>query len=170
MIKLLDILKEVQSSQYKIYCDMDGVLADFNKGYKDLTGITPPGPNAPNNDPEKFWEPLKKAGKDFWVNLEWMPDGKELWKYIEKYKPTILSAPSREISSREGKTEWINNHLPGVSLKFKAAKNKKDFAKPNAILIDDREDTIQSWNDKGGIGIHHTSAADTIKQLKDLGL
>jgi len=26
------------------------------------------------------------------------------------------------------------------------------------------------WREKGGIGIHHTSAADTIKQLKELGL
>ena len=24
---------------YKIYCDMDGVLADFESGYEELTGI-----------------------------------------------------------------------------------------------------------------------------------
>jgi hypothetical protein len=30
--------------------------------------------------------------------------------------------------------------------------------------------TIDEWNAKGGIGILHTSAADTIKQLKKLGL
>ena len=37
-------------------------------------------------------------------------------------------------------------------------------------LIDDMERNIQQWKDKGGIGILHTSAADTIKQLKELGL
>jgi hypothetical protein len=30
--------------------------------------------------------------------------------------------------------------------------------------------TIDEWNAKGGIGIFHTSADDTIKQLKKLGL
>jgi len=41
MIKLLDILKEAEEQQYKIYCDMDGVLVDFDRGYKDLTHMTP---------------------------------------------------------------------------------------------------------------------------------
>ncbi len=36
--------------------------------------------------------------------------------------------------------------------------------------IMDRDDTIASWNAKGGIGIHHTSATNTIKELKKLGL
>ena len=44
------------------------------------------------------------------------------------------------------------------------------LSKWNNRLIDDLENTINEWNDKGGIGILHTSAADTIKQLKDLGL
>jgi hypothetical protein len=32
------------------------------------------------------------------------------------------------------------------------------------------EKTINEWNAKGGIGIHHTSAISTIRQLKNLGL
>jgi hypothetical protein len=48
--------------------------------------------------------------------------------------------------------------------------NKQLFAGPNRILIDDMKQTIDEWNAKGGIGIFHTSAADTIKQLKKLGL
>ena len=51
-----------------------------------------------------------------------------------------------------------------------SAKNKKDFAAPNNILIDDKPSTIDSWNAAGGIGILHTSAANTISQLKKLGL
>jgi hypothetical protein len=30
--------------------------------------------------------------------------------------------------------------------------------------------TIDEWNAKGGIGIFHTSAANTISELKKLGL
>ena len=33
-----------------------------------------------------------------------------------------------------------------------------------------REDTINKWNEVGGIGILHTSTTNTIKQLNDLGL
>ena len=53
---------------------------------------------------------------------------------------------------------------------FAAAKNKAKFSHQNNILIDDRKDTIDAWNAKGGIGILHTSAASTIAQLKELGL
>jgi hypothetical protein len=38
------------------------------------------------------------------------------------------------------------------------------------ILIDDLPNTIEEWNAKGGVGILHTSAANTIKELKKLGL
>ena len=41
MIKLTDILKEVEGNKYTIYCDLDGVLVDFDKGYKNLTGKLP---------------------------------------------------------------------------------------------------------------------------------
>ena len=50
------------------------------------------------------------------------------------------------------------------------AKFKQKYAGENKILIDDMERNIQQWRDKGGIGILHTSAVDTIKQLKELGL
>ena len=41
-----------------------------------------------------------------------------------------------------------------------------EYATPNTILIDDMEKNIKAWVDAGGIGILHTSAADSIKQLQ----
>ena len=152
---------------YKIYCDMDGVLVDFDKGYKQLTGEDLSGEH--RND-TNFWDPINKAGYDFWINLEWMGDGKRLWKYIEKYKPKLLSAPSREEVSRVAKHDWVNRELPGVHLILRSAKHKKDFASPTSILIDDRVDNIADWVGAGGIGILHKNAKDTISQLKDLEL
>lgn len=153
--------------KYKIYCDMDGVLVNFNKGYFELTGVDLEGKFY--ND-TNFWDPINKAGYKFWVNLEWKPDGKRLWNYIEKYEPEILSAPSRENDSRVGKHDWIQRELPGVHLILRTAKNKKEFATPESILIDDHEINIEQWKEAGGIGILHKSADDTIKQLKKLGL
>ena len=60
--------------------------------------------------------------------------------------------------------------MPGTTLILSPRANKQDYAKENSILIDDLKPTIDEWNAKGGIGILHTSAESTIKQLKELGL
>jgi len=154
---------------YIIYCDMDGVLVDFERGYYELTGIHTKqyvkGDSA-------FWKPISEEGASFWANLPWMSDGQELWRYIQKYKPNILSAPSQDPSSKVGKEAWLKVNLQNSFKKayFYNRANKKLFAGPNRILIDDMEQTINEWNDAGGVGIFHTSAANTIKQLKKLGL
>jgi len=168
MIKLIDLLKEVEDTKYTIYCDMDGVLVDFDKGYEQLTGMT--SKEADAKGPEFFWKPISKAGEAFWTELKWMPDGKQLWNYIKKYNPPLLSAPSREESSRTGKQKWVEQHLPGVKLILANAVDKQNYSGKNKILIDDRDKNINQWKSKGGIGIYHTSALDTIKQLKELGL
>ena len=152
---------------YKIFCDMDGVLVDFDKGYHKLTGRHITGQFFTDNH---FWDPINNAGYDFWINLEWLPDGKDLWNYISKYNPQILSAPSRQNDSRVAKHDWVERELPGTKLLLRSAKHKKDFAAPNHILIDDRPDNIEGWIGAGGIGILHTSAQDTIEQLKKLNL
>lgn len=169
MIKLLDILNEIQGPQYKIYCDLDGVLIDFKKRYEQLTGKTPPGYNTDYNE-EEFWAPITKAGSEYWANLDWMPDGRDLWQVILPYNPEILTAPSQHQSSRKGKYMWVRQHLGQAPLHFKPAKFKQDLAEPNAILIDDRLDTCERWRNAGGIAINHKNASATIQILKDLGL
>ena len=152
---------------YKIYCDMDGVLVDFERGYEELTGIDLRGEFQKGED---FWDPISKAGVGFWAGLKWMPDGQKLWDYLKPYKPDLLSAPSREDSSRIGKHVWVKHKIPGTKLILRYAKQKQELATPKSILIDDRQVNIDQWEAAGGIGILHTSADNTIKQLKQLGL
>jgi nicotinic acid mononucleotide adenylyltransferase len=161
-------LEEQEGSKYKIYVDMDGVIVDFDGGYEKLTGITTK--EADKKGPEFFWKPISKAGAKWWITLKWMPDGKQLWDYVKKYNPELLSAPSREEASRLGKRVWVKRELPGVKLILRSADKKQEFASSNSILIDDREKNIEQWKNAGGIGILHTDATSTIKQLKDLGL
>jgi cytidyltransferase-like protein len=167
-----EVLKELyninENQQYKIYCDLDGVIVDFEDGYERLTGKDIKG-NHVKGDAD-FWQPITDAGIKFWAGLKWMPDGKELWSYIKPYNPKILSAPSREESSKIGKHVWVKNNISDTKLILRSAERKQELAEPNAILIDDRKDNIQQWKDAGGIGILHTSANDTIEQLKKLGL
>ena len=160
-------LEEQEKIDYKIYCDMDGVLVDFEGGYEKLTGIDLKGEFKKGDD---FWDPIKVAGVGFWAGLKWMPDGQKLWDYIKPLKPEILSAPSREESSRIGKAVWVKHKLPGTKLILRYAKQKQQLATPESILIDDRQINIDQWEAAGGIGILHTSADNTISQLKELGL
>lgn len=154
---------------YTIYCDMDGVLVNFVKGYHELTGVdvsTYVQGNA------AFWQPIDERGAEWWATLEWMHDGKILWNYIKKYTPHILSSPSRSKSSEVGKKAWCQINISGQykDILLYPRHEKQRFAGENRILIDDLEKTIDEWNAKGGIGIHHTSAISTIRELKKLGL
>jgi len=153
---------------YKIYCDMDGVLVDFESGYEKLTGIDLKGEYRPGV--EDFWKPIEQAGVKYWASLKWMPDGKQLWGYIKQYTPELLSSPSKSESSKIGKYVWVKNNLPGTKLILRYASRKKELATPESILIDDRQVNIDQWEAAGGIGILHTSADNTISQLKELGL
>ena len=181
MYKLTDLYKQIREEaeatapQYKIYCDMDGVLVDFDKGYNQLTGK--PTHHVDVQGKQEFWDTFKQglankkmSEKDYWANLEWMPDGKELWDKIKPFKPTLLSAPSRDPQSRLGKRIWVKKNIPGTPLILAAAPMKKNYARKNAILIDDKISNINEWNEAGGIGILHTSTSTTLEKLSKYGL
>ena len=56
---------------------------------------------------------------------------------------------------------------------FKSAKEKhqvKPTLTKTDILIDDRQDTINTWEAAGGTGILYTSADSAISELEKLGL
>ena len=152
----------------KVYCDMDGVLVDFEKQFKKISSFYPDA-FIKKNGYDKFWEVIDGGGLGFWVGMDWMGDGKELFNYIkENYEVELLSSPSRSGSSRLGKRLWVKNHNLGVKLNLEYSYNKQKYAAPNHILIDDREDIIKGWKSKGGVGILHSSTANTISILKEL--
>ena len=174
MVNLSEIYKEIieqeETSQYKIYCDMDGVLCDFNKRFEEF-GKMRPKEYENKYGIKQFWKLIDdEIGVRFWVGMPWMPDVKELWNFIKPFNPSLLSAPSRNNESRLGKRLWVRNHIPGTKLILASRSNKQQYSNKNSILIDDMPRTIEEWDSGGGIGILHTSAASTIEQLKALGL
>jgi hypothetical protein len=170
-------LQAQDKPQYKIYVDMDGVLADFVKGVDKLI----PGGYVPEkkDDPKfknEMWRAIKNYSKDggtLWSELPLMPDAKQLWNYVEKHNPEILTASGPpEYGAADQKRRWIPWVL-GADAKVNTVERSRDkaqFATPESILIDDQRKSIDPWVAAGGIGILHTSAANTIKELKKLGL
>ena len=172
---------EDDKNKTNIFVDMDNTIVDFIKSFREKMGITPDEYEATHGKNE-FWKLIKTWGEDYWATLPWMPDGKELWGYISKYEPIILSAAMAGYQIR-GKCRWIQNELgytdapitdPAIwkgqskvtmhKDKFRFILNKGD------ILIDDSTKKIDPWIANGGIGILHTSASNTINKLKELGL
>ena len=157
--------------EYKIYSDMDGVLTDFDKSFEKYSEGIPPREYEKKFGKDKFWELIDGKGKvGFWAGMPWMTDAKQYWDYIKDYDTELLSSPSRSSTSRLGKRVWVKNNMPGVKLTLAQAAKKQNYAAPNHILIDDRKSNIDQWKSQGGIGILHTSASNTIRQLKDLGI
>jgi hypothetical protein len=174
--KLTDIYRQIkeeeqstQVAQYTIYCDMDGVLTNFDKRFDQFGGMSPKAYES-KYGVKGFWDLITKVGAQFWSKMPWMPDGKLLWNYIKQYNPSLLSAPSQDSSSRYGKHLWVNENIPGTKLILANREKKQNYSRKNRILIDDRQDNVQEWISRGGIGILHTSAENTINQLKQLGL
>ncbi len=152
-----------------IYCDLDQVLVNFMKGAEAAIG----GDFA-TSDKDERWNKINQT-KGFWANLDWMPGGKLLYQFIEKYDPYVLSAYSgRDPTSKNGKMKWLaknTNWKKGrINLVMRSQKQKyaTTNGKPN-ILIDDYIKNINEWENKGGIGVHHTNVSKTIGELKRLG-
>ena len=186
MKSLAELLKDEGQTEkkYTLYCDMDGVLCNFDsrflqvlgdigKKHYSIKGITSANDFEEKYGKEEFWKFIDKTvGLGYWVGMDWTPSGPKLWNIIEKYKPILLTSPSRDNNSRLGKSLWVKNHIPGTPIVFKYSKAKYEMATPTSILIDDRMDTIKSWREAGGIGIYHPTNTrnidKVIKQLVDV--
>jgi hypothetical protein len=165
------VMENANKQEYTIYCDMDGVLVDFDKQFEKASGGISPREYEEKNGKEAFWNLIdNENGVGFWVGMPWMPNGKQLWEYIKPNTPILLSSPSRSNSSRLGKRLWVRNNLPGTKLILANSYNKKNYADSNNILIDDRPSNIDQWKAAGGIGILYISTEQAIKELKELGL
>jgi hypothetical protein len=107
--------KQKSKPKYKIFCDLDGVLVDFETGainlFKNRYTSTATIP------PNVLW-PRISSSKDFFRTLPWMNDGRQLWSMLlqqleeSNFKSLcILTGCPRNLSSRSQKFEWCKEHL-----------------------------------------------------------
>lgn len=163
----------------KIYFDMDGVVADFDRGVIEICGLMPLSQNAKHRSlhkEEMMWERIKEVGH-FYDKLELMPGAKEMFDAVyQKYggKCQILTGipkPRRGIdTAAEDKKAWVKRLLSEeVIVNTVMREDKAKFCTgKGCILIDDLDRNVKAWNEMGGTGILHVDPEDTLRQLREL--
>lgn len=118
--------------KYYIYCDMDGVLADFDAEPHALKRF------AVESD---FFRNLKPISSNIQALNKLLSNGSVAVR--------ILSASPNKNADR-AKKEWLKIYLPNLKKKniiiMRIGQNKKDFIKTqNGILFDDYIKNIEEW-------------------------
>lgn len=185
--KFSQFLTEKRGGSKQIFCDLDGVLVDFDRGFRNLEENEErlsPDEYEKKHGKNSIWPLIDKHDVSYWENLKWTKDGRELWDYLSQYEPIILSSPSRSKSSIEGKLKWIHRNLglsqakPTTSYKnwdpesrIILSQQKYLYARSaDDILIDDTKKKLDKWTEAGGTGILHNDATDTIRILEQIFL
>ena len=169
------LVSGVQSGmKYKLFIDLDGVLADFDAKVEEITGKRPDR-SQPKAE-ASMWKAIEQYGT-FYRDVEPMPDAFHLWYCVAPLRPTILTGISMTPGCTEQKRFWVSKHLGRevfvitCASKDKAAEALKVTPEGyTPVLVDDWTKYRDVWEAAGGIFILHTSAADSIRQLKELGL
>ena len=174
MIRFNNLFEETPQGNI-IYLDMDGVLCDFLGRVKEVTGEDFGSPTLDTVGKKEIKYNVSQEPR-FWHDMAWNANGQQLWRYVKKYNPQILSAYANwDKNSIPGKHEWVKKNLgiPKNRVNLVKRAEKENYANKNGtpnILIDDYIKNIREWESRGGIGIHHINTDRTIAQLKKLGL
>ncbi len=147
----------------RLFLDLDGVLADFDRGVEEITGERPD-----NLSVKQMWKALARH-PDFFGTLEMMEDAQHLWDYCEPYDPTILTGLPRGDWAESQKRRWVGNMLGReVDVITCWSRDKPKWSGPGHVLVDDRESLKEPWEAKGGVFILHIDAESSIAQIEEL--
>lgn len=163
----------------RIYFDMDGVLADFDRGLRELAGFVKRyGQGESEEEDDLMWEAVRKVDH-FYSRLAPVPGAIELFcdlhaLYGERCEIlTGIPTPRRNIpEAGDDKVEWVRRLLPaGVKVNVVYRKEKKGYCKgAGSILIDDYAKNTDEWVASGGTGILFEGADKAREKLRSLGI
>ena len=146
-----------------VFLDCDGVLADFDAYALEYFG-KPPRQAEAELGTKEFWRMLEAKG-DFYLSLPLMPDAMALYEAVKHLSPTILTGCPRGTWAQGQKVEWAAKHFPGVPIITCRSADKRDYARPGDVLIDDWPQHRHRWIEMGGVFITHMDARSSVEAL-----
>jgi hypothetical protein len=139
------------NDEIEIFLDLDGVIADFE------THIATQNKRKP--DGKIDWDALDYQ---WWSTMPAYTGAKAFYDHLKAIAPVkFLTGPVLIEDCYSGKAAWVKKFVPESGkfilsdLIICPSKEKHLLARPNNILIDDRENNIKDWEAAGGIGILH---------------
>lgn len=168
-----------------LFCDLDGVLADFDAGCVRIHGKKPEEVSK-----RLLWPSIARQTTNggFFDSLPWMERGQVLWAAIAPFGPTILTGTPTGGWAAPQKQRWCARELgPAVPVITCMSRDKYKFIVPpeaasettkaaavgeeegeggeaegqrhpvasTSILIDDREIARAPWEAAGGVFVHY---------------
>ena len=164
----------------RIYFDMDGVLADFDRGVRDMCQMEAGDQEAPDREKhDDLMFAAIAATPHFYLRLEPIDGMLEILKgLISRYgdKVEILTGipkPHRNVvTAADDKREWVRKFISGdIVVHTVQRREKMEYAEgPGSILIDDMKKNIDEWEGAGGTGFRFTTVEDLKKTLSKMGI
>lgn len=158
----------------KLYCDLDGVFADFARGVFEITGVYPEQLST-----KELWNQLKRVDH-FYLTLVPIPGTIKWFKELHRRSLlpiemlTGLPVPAGKFSTAaEDKRVWVkqylDRHIP-VNCTTRRGDKAKFIESSTDVLIDDNDQIIKDWNAAGGVGIVHVNWKMTFSELTKFGV
>ena len=147
----------------RIFFDMDGVLADFARGVRELAGIPwfSDLDKHTNEEDDEMWAKVREVDH-FYLRLDPIEGALEMLGKVNAEYPgkceilTGIPKPWRGIaSSGEDKIAWMKKYFKfPIPVNIVLSEEKPEFCRGAcSVLIDDMKKNIRSWEKAGGTGI-----------------
>lgn len=160
------------SKRKVVFFDLDGVLADFDRGYEEHFGWPPTGnkqdrlTDAEHQD-DVDWSCIPPG---FFRSLPVMPGAVEMWRTARAlaFNVAVCTGVPRSMPFvRDEKRGWVEEHLgPGVRVFTCLSRDKHLYCEPGDVLVDDRAKCGLPWRKMGGVWIPHDNPGATLRELE----
>lgn len=154
-----------------VYLDLDGVLVDFDRGWRQRLSEDSGLREAirkydaafqGTQYPWTFWNDLGLLHDDFWGRLSddtfwselpWTEDGRSILEAAlaaGRDRLYLLTHCPRLAGAYAGKYLWVKKHLPSLLSSLVTTGHKYLLARPDALLIDDGDHNVTGFAAAGG--------------------
>jgi len=150
----------------KLFLDLDGVLADFDRLAFAILG-EPARQFEDREGSGKFWTEIREY-RFFYHDLDLMPGARELFDAVKHLGPTILTGCNEEkagVGAYAQKAEWVERKFPGTPIIICPSRDKSHYMEPGDVIIDDYIKYKTAWEEKGGIFILYQNNQQALEEL-----